>query len=262
MVSKIGNLATDSIQLMMSQMMQKMTTADADGSKGLSKSELSSIDTNDGSGGAAFLKSLSDQFDALDTNGNGELSANEITKAKSPLCTINLPEGFTLEPKSEDISDSSSTSTTDSTTSCCSNSNETIQDLIQKIMLKVTESLTNNTDSDKNKNEAENIFEAKTVKSLSSADTDGTKGLSKTELSSIDTSDGSGKSKFINNLIKNFDSLDANGNGQLSSGEILGSHNQNTLSFGQASGEFLSKLISNYNTNGLSSIASSIGMAG
>lgn len=88
MVSDINSTADDSIQLMMAHMYQKLNKADTDGTAGLSKSELSSIDA-DNKTGAAFLKSLQEQFDALDKDGDKQLSSNEIASLKpnNPLST-------------------------------------------------------------------------------------------------------------------------------------------------------------------------------
>lgn len=79
MVSGINNAAEDSIQLM-AQMYQQLNKADTDGVSGLSKGELSSINTGNDVGKADFLKALQEQFDALDTDGNGQLTADEIAK--------------------------------------------------------------------------------------------------------------------------------------------------------------------------------------
>ena len=94
MVSSIDS-KDDSMQMLMMQMFQKMKTADTDGTKGLSKDELSSIDAGSDVGGSAFLKSLTDQFDTLDADGNGQLTSDEIAKAHprepmGPLPGMNL----------------------------------------------------------------------------------------------------------------------------------------------------------------------------
>ena len=61
---------------------------------------------------------------------------------------------------------------------------------------------------------------AQMMQSLSEADTDGIKGLSQEELSSIDIGDDVRGSAFLKSLYEQFDALDTDGNEQLSTEEI------------------------------------------
>lgn len=90
MVSGINSTAEDNLQLM-AQMYQKLNKADTDGISGLSKGELSSIETGKDIGKTDFLKKLQEQFDALDTDGNGQLSADEIAKLKAQNGVAKMP---------------------------------------------------------------------------------------------------------------------------------------------------------------------------
>lgn len=90
---------TDNIQLMMAQMYQKLNAANTDGVSGLSKKELSSVNPGDDVGGAAFLKSLTEQFDALDKNQNGQLSAQEIFPSENLNGQMGPPPGLDLSSK-------------------------------------------------------------------------------------------------------------------------------------------------------------------
>lgn len=92
--------STDSIQLMMMQMYQKINAANTDGVSGLSKKELSSVNAGDDVGGAAFLKSLTEQFDALDKNQNGQLSAQEIFPPNALNGQMGIPPGLNLSSNS------------------------------------------------------------------------------------------------------------------------------------------------------------------
>lgn len=90
---------TDNIQLMMAQMYQKLNAANTDGVSGLSKKELSSINPGDDVGGAAFLKSLTEQFEALDKNQNGQLSAQEIFPPNVLNGQMGMPPGLDLNSR-------------------------------------------------------------------------------------------------------------------------------------------------------------------
>jgi Ca2+-binding EF-hand superfamily protein len=97
MVSSIGsNAGASSIQQMMAEFQRKLQSADTDGTAGLSKEELSSIDTGDDKGGANFLKTLTENFDKLDSDGNGQLSESEIKAAKPPK-PMGPPPGMMIE---------------------------------------------------------------------------------------------------------------------------------------------------------------------
>lgn len=227
MVSTISNTATDNIQLMM-QMFQKMKAADTDGTNGLSKSELSSIDSGSDTSGAAFLKSLTNQFDSLDADKNGQLSASEIATAKPP-------EGGPA---------ARSNSSTDS-----------IEQLLEKLLQEAMQAISNKFKNASTENDSNSVQKV----SLGSADTDGTKGLSLAEVSSLDTSKDTGKANFVNNLISNFKTLDTNSDGQLTQNELQAAKttSQNELgsaigkTLGNLSASFAQKLINSYQSASL-----------
>lgn len=268
MVSSISSTANDSIQLMMAQMFQKMNAADTDGTAGLSKAELSSIDSGNDLGGSAFLKSLSSQFDSIDADGNGQLSASEIASAKPPSGPMGPPPGLNLDS-------TDSTSSTGSTASANATA-KSIENWLEKMLKELVDSFEKKVDSTASKDQTtnENSSIASAINSLSSADTDGISGLSQGELLSISTSDDAGKANFINNLLKNFSSIDTDGNGQLSQSEIETSrpkNQQSTLAssagtlghtLGSLSGSFIQKLLSNYDASNLSNLTSSLSVAG
>ncbi len=158
MVSSISSDSNaDYLQQLMAQMMANMNATNADSKTGVSKSELSSIDTGDDKGGSGFLKALSANFDKIDTNGDGQLSKDEIGALIPPKQPMGPPPGMSIENM------------------------------------------------------------------LSSNDTDGTAGLSKDELSSIDTGSDTKEANFVKNLTDNFDKIDTNKDGQLSTDEIKAS---------------------------------------
>jgi len=277
MVSSINNADSTGIQQLMAQMYQKMNAADTDGTKGLSKSELSSVASGSDVGGAAFLKSLTDQFDSIDADGNGQLSANEISSAKPPQGPMGPPPGLAIEGSVEETSTTASTKATSSTSSTDSKSSDTIETLLEKLMAKILEEISNVQKKAETGNSEKTATDKDPITSLtSSADTDGTSGLSLKELSSVDASSDAGKANFINNLIKNFDSIDSNSDGQLSTSEIsaskpngqqMANNSSNALSdlgssLGSMSGSFVQKLLSSYQNGGLSTLASSLNIAG
>lgn len=99
MTAGIQSTDTDNLQLMMAQMYQKLNAANTDGISGLSKKELSSINPGEDVGGATFLKSLTEQFDALDKDANGELSAQEIFPSDNLSGQMGPPPGLDLSSK-------------------------------------------------------------------------------------------------------------------------------------------------------------------
>lgn len=256
MVSSISN-ADSGIQQLMAQMYQKMGAADTDGTAGLSKKELASIDAGSDLGGAGFLNSLSAQFDKIDADGDGELTAKEISNAK-PKEPMGPPPG--LEISSSDSSES--TNTTNS-----------IDSFLDKILKSMMEKLTESTDSESTSKEASN--DSKALGGLAAADTDGTAGLSAAELSAINTSSDAGKANFVNNLKENFAKIDTDGNGQLSQSEIAASKpsgpppgavasgdssnsNSSGNAFANLTSSFVQKLLNSYQNGSLTSLASSL----
>lgn len=102
MTASINATDSDSLQMMMMQMYQKINAADKDGISGISKKELSSIDMGDDVGGAAFLKSLNEQFDALDKDQNGELTAKEILPQNLQNSQMGPPPGLEIASSQSD----------------------------------------------------------------------------------------------------------------------------------------------------------------
>lgn len=95
MVATVSSIASNNdIQLMMAQMFSKMNKADNDGVKGLSLEELTSIDTSNDEGGAAFIKSLQEQFETLDANSDGQLSQEEMSYTKPTQDKLGMPAGM------------------------------------------------------------------------------------------------------------------------------------------------------------------------
>lgn len=154
MVSSVSGSDSNYLQQLMAQMMKNMSAADTDGSAGLSKTEISSIDTGNDKGGQGFIKALTANFDKIDTDANGQVTAEELGMARPPKPPMGPPPGLSIDDM------------------------------------------------------------------FSTSDIDGTDGLSKDELSSIETGDDKGAANFIKNLTKDFDKLDTNNDGQLSKEEI------------------------------------------
>jgi len=280
MVSSISNADSDVVQLMMAQMYQKLNAGDTDGIKGLSKDELSSINSSNDVGSSAFLESLTEQFDSLDADRNGQLSANEIASVKPPSEPMGPPPGMSI-PGNEDNSDDLLGSVTSTDSNTATSSAESLELMMEQLLKSLMESFSES--FDKTDSTAEANAETKINSLVSSADTDGTTGLSLNELNSVGSTENTGKTGFINDLINNFKSYDSNGDGQLSVAEIktamldeqfskqelaaisadssnLGSSLGNAL--GSLSGSFVQKLLSNYQNGNLSSLASSLNIAG
>lgn len=249
MVSTINGAASDNIQLMMSQMFQKMQSADTDGISGLSKSELSSIDSSNDAGGTAFLKSLTNQFDKLDSDGDGQLSKSEIASAKPPEGGPN--QGGDAKSKIEDLLE------------------KLLQEALQAMASSTSGTASTSSDSATTESASSTTSAIKPF-DLSTADTDGTEGVSLSELKSVDTSNDTKKANFINDLVKNFDSIDSNGDGQLSKSEVKAAmppppqqqtttadnYLNNSLSnfgdsFSKLSSNFIQKLINTYQSGSL-----------
>ena len=139
MVSSITD--DDSIQQMMSLMFQKMSAADTDGTEGLSLDELSSIDTSGDAGGAAFLQSLTNQFDQLDADGNGQLSDEEISSAM-PVEPLGLPPGVKIESLDDSLSAVDATEEAEATEATeVDSTTNTIADMIENIIKEALEKL-------------------------------------------------------------------------------------------------------------------------
>lgn len=254
MVSSIGNTATDSIQLMMAQMYQKLNAADTDGTAGLSKDELSSIDAGDDKGGSAFLKSLSSQFDSLDADGNGQLSASEIASAKPHAGQMGPPPGMTIDG----CCSKDETASTDATNSASATATS-VEQWLEKMLQSVVDSFAKSTGTTTSDSQTTTSNEISSL--TSTADTDKSGSLSSDELASVDTSSNSGQAKFVKDLISNFKSYDTNGDGLLSQSEMTtAASNSNAISLGSSIGNslanlsssFVQKLLNSYQTSNLS----------
>ena len=238
MVSSVNNDST-AMQELIAQLNQKMKTADTDGKAGLSKTELASVDTGSDAGAASFLKSLTAQFDSLDADKDGELSSNEISAVKQPTSSA---------------SNTSSTST------------NTIETLLEKMMARIMQEVTTASSPAPTADTLTSALE-------SAADTDGTAGLSKVELTAVNASNDTGKA-FVKDLISNFDKIDTDANGQLSASEITASKptvaassiNSDSLNelgndLKTLSQSFVQNLLSTYKNGGLKAVASSLNIS-
>lgn len=103
MVSAI-NQNEDSIQMMMAQLYSKMNAADTDGTAGLSKDELSSVNAGGDDLSNMFLKSLTSQYDKLDEDKDGQLNASEISKALPQEPQLGPPPGMNLDGSDDVVS--------------------------------------------------------------------------------------------------------------------------------------------------------------
>ncbi len=240
MISSISSTAQDSIQLMMQQMLGKISAADTDGTVGLSKDELSAIDSTGNVGTSTFLKSLSEQFDTLDADGNGQLTADEISAARPPE-PMGPPPGLT-------ISDNSDTSSSSS-------------DLIQQLLESILDNLAESYGDESSESTAENKINSLT----SSADADSNGSLSMSELSSINFDDNEGQTGFVKDLMTNFENYDTDSDGQLSSDEMLSAmpKEQTNLTDGANSlkslaSSFIEKLLDVYKNSDMQSKLSAL----
>lgn len=298
MVSSINSNDSDNMQLLMVQMYQKVNAANTDGIAGLSKGELSSIDMGNDVGGAAFMKSLSEQFDALDSDGNGQLTANEVSAAKLPTDPMGPPPGLNIASSDDDDStnltgsvSATGSSSTDSTSSASSSNSmeDLISSLLEKLLQSLSQSFNNNGDStssgltsgDSTGSDLTGGNSDKISSLVSSSDTDKNGSLSLDELKSINTSGHPHEARFVNKLIDNFSKYDTDGDGNLSQSEISSatpkdfsqqattamSENSNNLADAGSSFDnikaFMDKLVSAYKASGgISTIASSLHIAG
>lgn len=78
MVSGVNGVDSDSVKKMLADIYNKMSVSDLDGKAGLSKSELASVNPNGDVSTAAFQKVLTEQFDKLDTDADGQITENEL----------------------------------------------------------------------------------------------------------------------------------------------------------------------------------------
>lgn len=271
MTSSISAVSEDSKDMMM-QMFQSMKTADTDGKKGLSLDELSSIDTSKDSGGNGFLQSLKSQFAALDKDGDGQLSATEISSVAPPSGPMGPPPGLSLgDSNSTTITGSTSaTGSTNATgaTSLGDSIEALIKDLLEKVSEKIDSAMGSTASSATTAANSSNADKASSL--ISSADSNGSGSLSLGELSSVNTSGNTGEAGFVNDLQKNFTSYDTNGDGNLSQDEIVKAMPDSKLAsdasnLGNAAANlthvFIDKMLSAYQSGGLSNLASTVSVA-
>lgn len=279
MVSSITNSASNNIEDLITQMFKKLNAADKDGIQGLSKNELSSINTGDDAGGAAFLKSLETQFNRLDTNSDGQLSSQEISNAIPPKEPMGPPPGMSIESNDKDSDDANKIlSTTASTTSgTSSTSSNSMEDMLEKLMTSFMDSFIKKFNQETSTSSASSSTTSNPVSSLvSAADSDKSGVLSLNELSSLDTGNNKAQSGLVNDLINNFKNYDTNSDGTLSAKELsaaipdnnalAGNFNESGAtslgsSLGSASASFLQKLLSNYGSD-FSGLKSSLSIVG
>lgn len=263
------------------QLYNKMKSANTDGIEGWSKSELASINTGSNSANSDFLHALSENFDKLDSDGNGEITRDEITEGISSKL-INSPDGTHLAP-TKNINDADSptaSDSADSTSDSKSTSTEllaSIEQLIEKMLQQAVNGLSGKYDAKSNDpTSTQNQASSTTaVTSTSSVDSSGKPGLSLAELSAIDTNNNPNNAGFVNDLINNFSKYDTDGDGKLSKSEMEASKlatsnaatsadqlNNTEISFNHLTGPLMSKLLSNYSNLNLSSLASTLSIAG
>lgn len=278
MVTGINSATTGEMQLMMAQFYQKLNAADTDGTKGLSLDELSSVDTTKDAGGTAFLKSLTDQFSKLDTNGDGQLNSSEMSQAKPPAPPMGPPPGLDLgTSKTTASTKTGSTGTTEATSKTSSTQDESIEQMLKKLMSEIFEKLADGISGEKKSTSDSSDSKNKTVDSVSTDTNETKKGVTLSDLSSIKTNTNAGATDFINSLMNDFKNLDTNADGKLSQSELAAlksnsgtetasSKLENHLgslgsTLGNASSAFMGKLISSYQNGNLSNLASSLSLA-
>lgn len=96
MVSAISGSSSDEMKILAQDLLNKIKNADKDGIEGLSKSELSSINTGNSTHEADFLSILNDNFDKIDTDADGQLTNEEISAIKPPP-PMGPPPGLQIE---------------------------------------------------------------------------------------------------------------------------------------------------------------------
>lgn len=271
MTSSISAVSEDSKDMMM-KMFQSMKTADTDGKAGLSLDELSSIDTSKDPVGGSFLQSLKSQFASLDKDSDGQLSAKEVSSVAPPSGPMGPPPGLSLgDSSSTTITGSTSaTGSTDATgaTSLGDSIEALIKDLLEKVSEKIESTVGSTASSATTATHSSNADKANSL--ISSADSDANGGVSLGELSSVNTSGNAGEAGFVKDLEKNFTSYDTNADGSLSQDEIVKAMPDSKIAsdvsnLGHAAANlthvFIDKMLSAYQSGGLSNLASTVNVA-
>lgn len=278
MTSSISSTSDDLVQLMMQQMMQKMSNADTDGVKGLSQEELASIDSFDDVGGSAFLKTLTEQFDTLDSDGDGQLTTEEISSVKPPSEPMGPPPGMSFDSTSTEDDEAvdfyGSVDETDKSAETAAT--QSTDKLLEKLLKSFKDSFVDTFDSSSDET-------SKDVKSLiAEADVDKNGSLSLDELSAYNKANPSDISK---SLVSNFAKYDSSGDNELSEDELLVAMKPTDKEFtvrelsemakemskeggnelgsalGNLAGSFVQKLLSSYQSGNLSDFASTLNIA-
>src|SRR5574344_1508062 len=79
MVSSVSGSSYSSYAMQFTRnLASKIVSADTDGAEGLSQAELSSLASSTDGVGSNFLSALSANFDKIDTDGNGEITTEEM----------------------------------------------------------------------------------------------------------------------------------------------------------------------------------------
>lgn len=96
MVSGVNSIDTDSVKKMLADIYNKMSVSDIDGKAGLSQAELASVNPGNDLNTAAFQKVLTEQFDRLDTDKDGQLTESELLNSNVSLTpTVTDPNAQT-----------------------------------------------------------------------------------------------------------------------------------------------------------------------
>lgn len=96
MVSGVNSVDSDSIKKMLADIYNKMSVSDIDGKAGLSQSELASVNPGNDVNTAAFQKILTEQFDKLDVDKDGQLTKSELLNSSISVApTVTDPSSST-----------------------------------------------------------------------------------------------------------------------------------------------------------------------
>lgn len=100
----------NSMQQLVSQIMTTIKNSDTDGTKGLSKAELSAIGDKDFSGESSFFNVLTNSFARIDSDGNGQITNQEISNSlKSDMEKMGILSSVDTQATSVNSNDNTST---------------------------------------------------------------------------------------------------------------------------------------------------------